>query len=162
MTNMHKTYATILANHLRENPVWFIQQTVQPEGIFHTSGFKEYVEAGNPFILYLEDADRPYAQIDYWTVEKNSLILHQLLMSTYMPESETECRWVANAHYRDTYHLPKWLAGLTPTFMRGMAHDIWGHIVNRHMEKGGTRQEAWLFPFGINTPTFLHASNYQN
>lgn len=161
MAIKHETPAMRLANQLRENPAQFIQQTVHPEGVFHTTGFKEYLETGNPFILYLEEADRPYVQVDYWTVEKSNIILHQLLASACVPVGETECRQVANAHHRDIYHLPNGVVGLTQPFMRNMALDIWECIVNECKEKFGTRQEAWLFPLGLNTPTFLHVSNYQ-
>lgn len=165
MTNTHKNTATQLANQLRENPTQFIQQSIQPEGVFHTTGFKEYTETGMPFILYLEDADRPYVQVDYWEQRKNEITTHQLLTSAYVPQGETECRWAANAHHRDTYPLPKWLNGVSETFMRGLALDIWECYATSYRMQLGTRREAWLFPFGLSeTPAckslILHADNY--
>lgn len=165
MTNSHKNTAARLANQLRENPTQFIQQSIQPEGVFHTTGFKEYLETGMPFILYLEEADRPYMQIDYWTQGKGEIVTHRLLASAFAPLGEAECRWVAAAHYRDAYPLPKWLKGVSETFMHGLALDIWECYATSYRMQLGTRREAWLFPFGLNEiltceSLVLHADNY--
>lgn len=165
MTNSRKNTATRLANQLRENPAQFIQQSIQPEGVFHTTGFKEYLETGLPFILYLEEADRPYLQADYWVLEGRSIVIHQLLASAHIPLGETGCRWVATAHYKKSYRVADHIEIKRRAYTQAMALDVWEQVVTGGKKNSGTWQEAWLFPCGLNKAVeseamILYAANY--
>ena len=168
MAIKHETPAMRLANQLRENPAEFIQQTVHPEGVFHTTGFKEYLETRLPFIIFLEEADIPHVQIHYWTPKEDGLVMHVMKMSAFVPLGEHEPRWVANAVYENAHRFKKPTHLPDEAFAWNTAMEVWNRVAVRYNEQpwGATRQEIWIFPFGLTglgdgKRHVLHAKNYK-
>lgn len=155
------------AQEIRENPAQFLREALKHEGFLADTEFKLHAEAGKPFVVRLEEADRPYLQIDYWKRSPNGgVILGQLVASHCTPYGETPARWTLNAHYQTVYHegLP-WSAVLEGGFSH-MARCVWENDVASLLGRlGRNHKDSWLFPKGLHNQseggeTILHASNY--
>ena len=163
MTN--SDWATDMAQEVRRNTAKFIRKAIQPGGFLVDTKFKQHAEAGKLFIVRLEEADRPYLQIDYFEFGDWGVKLHQLAAAAYIPYGETEPRWTLNAQYETLYRE----GILWETFLEGdISHAVlctWANEETSFKRRLGNRKESWLFPHGlgsrwsINTDV-LHASNY--
>lgn len=158
-------WVTEMAQEVRANTGKFIRNVVKPEGFLADTQFKEHAEAGKTFIVRLEEADRPYLQIDYFEFGDWGVKLHQLAAAAYIPHGETEPRWTLNAQYETLYRE----GILWETFLEGdityAALCTWANEETSFKRRLGNRKESWLFPHGLSSQwsvntEVLHTSNY--
>ena len=154
-----------MAQEVRTNTAKFIRNAVNPGGFLADTQFKEHAEAGKLFIARLEEADRPYLQIDYFEFGDWGAKVCQLAAAAYVPYGETEPCWALNAHYETLYRegIP-W-----ETFLEGdSSHNVlcvWASETTSIKRRLGNKKDSWLFPHGLSSQwsvntEVLHASNY--
>ena len=154
-----------MAQEIRENPARFLREAVQPGGFLADTQFKERAEVGKLFVAHLEEADRPYLQIDYFEFGDWGAKVHRLAAAAYIPYGKTEPRWALNAHYETIYRegIP-W-----KTFLEGdISHNVlrvWASETTSFKRRLGNKKDSWLFPHGLSSQwsvntDVLHASNY--
>lgn len=159
------TWQDKLTKEVRANTAKFLRKAVQPGGFLADTQFKEHAEAGKLFIIHLEEADRPYLQIDYFEFGDWGAKVNQLAAAAYIPYGQTEPRWTLNAHYETIYRegIP-W-----ETFLGGdISHNVlrvWASETTSFKRRLGNKKDSWLFPHGLSSQwsvntDVLHASNY--
>lgn len=158
-------WVTEMAQEVRANTAKFIRNAVKPGGFLADAQFKHHAEAGKTFIVRLEEADKPYLQIDYLTRETNGTKLHQLTAVACTPYGQTEPRWAMTAHYETLYREGiEWA-----TFLEGdISHMVlctWASEAVSFKRRLGSKKDSWLFPHGLSSQwsvntDVLHASNY--
>lgn len=155
-----------MSQEVRENPARFLCEALKSGGFLANIEFKQYAEAGKPFIMRLEEACLPYLEIDYWrAMPAGGVMLNQLVASPHVPYGETELVWALNAHYQTIYHGGVPWGVVTEGEISDMARAAWEQDGASILARRGTRKDSWLFPKGLRKQaegeeTILHASNY--
>lgn len=155
-----------IAQEIRENPARFLREAFKREGFLADAEFKPYAEAGKPFIMRLEEACLPYAEIDYFRqMQAGGVMLNQLVASAHVPYGETGPVWALNAHYQTICHDGVPWSVITEGEISNMARAAWEQDGASILARRGTRKDSWIFPEGIRKRTgheekILHASNY--